>query len=300
MDYDFIINDEQQKEFTNIFNTILRENKQTNKNINVNDKDKYNNINNNKITKNVIKRTQPKNKRTKEPLSTSYYTDNTNNTIIEIGIDEAGRGPLFGRVYCAAVILPKNSDKISSTSFNHALMKDSKTFSSHKKLMEAYNHIKEHCVLYSVCYSDENEIDNINIREATLKTMHKCIDKLVNNYKEKYGFELNSKTSFILVDGNAFHQYKDYKYVCIEGGDNLYTPIAAASILAKVERDAYIQSICNEHPLLNTYYDIGKNKGYGTKKHLEGIQKYGISPWHRKTFGRCKYLNIADEFLKKD
>jgi len=106
----------------------------------------------------------------------------------------------------------------------------------------------------------------------------------------------NKSEYFILVDGNDFKPYLRFKddnyihvnHICIEGGDNKYCAIAAASILAKTERDKYIQELCEEHPDLKERYGLDKNKGYGTKQHLDGIKNYGISKWHRKTYGICK------------
>lgn len=202
--------------------------------------------------------------------------------LYEIGIDEAGRGPMFGRVYAAAVILPKND------SFKHELMKDSKKFHSHKKIKETAEYIKENCVAWAVEYSTEREIDMYNIRKATHMAMHKAVLKVF----EKIG----DKNIQLLVDGNDFTDLTMFQnnalvsvpYICIEGGDNKYTSIAAASILAKVSRDEYIDEICGKHPELVERYGINKNKGYGTKIHMEGIQKYGITEFHRKTFGICR------------
>lgn len=199
-----------------------------------------------------------------EPLKPYFHNDK-----IEAGIDEAGRGPLFGRVYTAAVILPKEG-------FNHSIIKDSKRFSSKKKLLEVYNYIKENSISYSVCYKDEKDIDDMNILQATLNCMHDSINGL------------NIKPEFLLVDGNSFYPYPDIPHKCIEGGDNWYTPIAAASILAKVERDTYIEELCKKNPELTEKYGIDKNKGYGTKKHIDGIKEYGITKCHRKTFGICR------------
>ena len=204
----------------------------------------------------------------------------------EIGIDEAGRGPLFGRVYSAAVILPKDN------SFRHDLMKDSKKFTNWEKLKLTEQYIKQNAIDYAVCYEDENTIDKINILQATFKTMHDCIYKIVKT--------IDSNETIILVDGNMFKNYiypKDegfisIPHICVKGGDNTYSSIAAASILAKVARDEYIEEICKENPLLDTYYGIASNKGYAAKKHRDGIDNHGISKWHRKTFGICKkYIN---------
>ena len=100
------------------------------------------------------------------------------------------------------------------------------------------------------------------------------------------------RPEFILVDGNSFPYYQDnigaIKHECFEGGDNMYTAIAAASILAKVEHDKYIEKMCDNNEELEIKYDLRNNKGYGTSKHINGIKKYGITKWHRKTFGICR------------
>jgi ribonuclease HII len=218
----------------------------------------------------------------REPLN-KYY--NADEAIYEIGVDEAGRGPLFGRVYAAAVILPKDD------SFDHDKMKDSKLFHSQKKIKEAAECIKSNAIAYSIEYSDEKEIDSINILQATQNAMHKAISNVMQQLTEK-------KELLLLVDGNYFNpmchynkdtqKYDTTQHLCIEGGDAKYTSIAAASILAKVERDEYITQLCSENPDLNEKYDLLKNNGYGTKKHLDGIKLHGITQWHRKSFGICK------------
>jgi len=212
-----------------------------------------------------------------EPL-TKFYNEDSN--LLEIGIDEAGRGPLFGRVYTAAVILPKDTD------FDFEKMKDSKKFSSKKKINEVAEHIKEKALYWSVTYNDEKVIDNINIRQSVLKSMHQSVKNIITDEKEY----------LLLVDGNDFRPFLRFKddelypinHICIEGGDNKYCAIAAASILAKTERDKYIYDLCDENPELKEKYGLDKNKGYGTKQHLEGIKNNGISKWHRKTYGICK------------
>lgn len=253
-------------------------NKNIEKNVNIKNmilnNDNENNYNKKNFIKNVnIKLKKERNYRNernqKEPLKHYFNSDND----FEAGIDEAGRGPLFGRVYVACVILPKESG-----TFNYSLMKDSKRFTSKKKLMEVYNHIIENCVDYSICYKDEKEIDKINIRAATLQCMHDCIDSI------------KTKPDFLLVDGCDFNVYNGIEHECIEGGDNWYCSIAAASILAKVARDTYVEELCKENPELDDYYSLSKNKGYGTKAHLDGLKTHGLSKWHRKTFGICKTM----------
>lgn len=232
-------------------------------------------------------------------LDTSYDINNNDPLTIEIGIDEAGRGPMFGRVYAAAVVLPKDD------TFKHEWMKDSKKFHSEKKINDVANYIKENSIVWSVCYLDEDVIDSINIRQATLKAMHMCVKDIISKLPE------NHTISLILVDGNDFKPYLLYdkknnlynqiSHVCIEGGDNKYTSIAAASILAKVERDLYIKNMCEQHTELKDKYQIDKNKGYGTKYHMEGIRKHGITKWHRKTYGICRnYTNSSISIVNED
>ena len=214
-----------------------------------------------------------------------FFNEDVN--VIEMGIDEAGRGPMFGRVYAGVVILPKDD------SFNHSLMKDSKKFHNKKKLEEAAEYIKANAIAWAVEYEDETKIDEVNILQATQLAMHKGIKSIL---KDKV--EANTDNTLLLVDGNYFKPYmtlnktktklEKLRYEMIEGGDNKYTAIAAASILAKVERDRYIEELCIQNPELVERYAIDSNKGYGSKKHMDGIKQYGITKWHRRTFGICK------------
>lgn len=258
------------------------------------------------INQNECKESKENKKSLKKPceLLEKFYTDNTN--IIEIGVDEAGRGPLFGRVYSAAVILPKDD------SFDHFKMKDSKKFHSKKKIEEVANYIKENAIAWYVSFEDERKVDEINILQATQKCMHdsvinvrKQLISIMNKKKNELQnqnqntcnyFESNEYKIQLLIDGNYFNPVKIISnskiefipHLCIEGGDNKYSAIAAASILAKVSRDNYIEELVKENPELSEKYGIDSNKGYGAKKHIDGIHKYGITKWHRKTFGICK------------
>ena len=193
---------------------------------------------------------------------------------------------MFGRVYAGAVILPKDN------SFDHSQMKDSKKFHSKKKIEKVSEYIKQNAIAWAVEYEDESKIDEINILQATQSAMHKCIKKIITS------LSIDINNILLLVDGNYFKPYSflntktgnlDYiKYYMIEGGDNKFTNIAAASILAKVSRDNYIEELCLENPELIERYGIDSNKGYGSKKHINGIKEFGITKWHRKTFGICK------------
>jgi ribonuclease HII len=206
--------------------------------------------------------------------------------IYEYSLDEVGRGCLFGRVYIACVVLPKDE-----TLFDGTNIKDSKKFSSKKKMMEVAEYIKKHALAWHVSYIDEKTIDEINILQATMRGMHDCLDSIIlklNGYNEL-------DKNMALIDGNYFIPYRRFDlskdsivelpFVTIEKGDNKYMGIAAASILAKTSRDAYIHDLCKEYPVLIEKYGLDTNMGYGTKKHLDGIREHGITEWHRRTFG---------------
>ena len=194
---------------------------------------------------------------------------------LELGIDEAGRGCLFGPVSIAGVVWINEEINPSIK------IKDSKKLSLKKRLL-AYDYILDNSIANTSLLIHHEDIDKDNILKSTLKGMHKCVDNITE--------QLNIDT--ILVDGNQFNFYMDkngecINHKCVIKGDDTYKSIAAASILAKVNRDNYINNLCEEYPELKKY-DIHNNKGYGTKKHLNAIKEYGITKWHRKTFGICK------------
>jgi ribonuclease HII len=230
-----------------------------------------------------IEEDSPVKPKQKKLLSRYYLEDKS---IYEIGVDEVGRGPLFGRVYTAAVILPKDD------AFDCSQIKDSKKFTSKKKIEEVAKYIKEKAIAWYVSFEDEKTIDEINILQATQKSMHHSIlevrKQMISQMKEDESLHL-------LIDGNYFKPFQAFTnkwetipHTCVEGGDDKYVAIAAASILAKVERDAYINKLCSEHPELSENYSIDSNKGYGAKKHIQGIINNGITIWHRRSFGICK------------
>ena len=177
----------------------------------------------------------------------------------EVGVDEAGRGSLAGPVTAAAVILGKN--------FKGKNLNDSKKLSQSKRL-ELKKFIEENALAYSVAFISSYKIDKHNILNSTFSAMHKSIDGL------------NIEPEFILVDGNLFKPYKDLEYKCIIKGDQKYQNIAAASILAKTYRDEYMSNLHLKYP----EYNWIKNKGYGTKFHIDMITKYGRTEYHRKSF----------------
>ena len=204
-------------------------------------------------------------------MTLSKYLDKDK---LEVGVDEVGRGCLFGRVYAASVILPQDfEDDI------YLQIKDSKKLTEQKRNYLS-DYIKNNSIDWSIGYVTPDIIDRDNIYRASMSSMHKSIDNL------------NTLVDSILVDGDKFIPYMDRKgdfinYTCIPGGDNKYLSIAAASIIAKVERDNWIKILVSENPILNRY-DLINNKGYGTQKHTNAIRNYGITEWHRKSFGICK------------
>jgi len=213
-------------------------------------------------------------------LSAKYSSENK----WEIGVDEAGRGPMFGRLYVAAVILPEGG-------FDNPDIKDSKKIKSKKKMNALSDYIKKNAKAWSITFVDHDIIDKINIRQAVFQGMHKAIREIVVGGHD-IGFP------FLLIDGNDFTPFSVFdnttdrlttlSFETIEGGDNKYQAIAAASILAKCARDNYIIDLCKEHPELSERYSLDKNMGYGTRAHLDGIRQHGITPWHRATFGICR------------
>jgi len=245
-------------------------------------------------------------------LSTHFLEEATR---YEMGIDEVGRGPMFGRVYASAVILPldkecdtekKNDDDMDSDSnnnnrFKYQWMKDSKKFTSAKKLGEVAKYIMDNAVAWGVAYRDEKAIDEMNILKATHCAMKDAIYSALAQFREKYPLTETDvvATPHLLVDGNSFKPIVNpdtnntlMDYSTVVGGDNKYCSIAAASILAKWHRDQYIFQMCEEWPMLNERYQLVSNKGYGTKAHMEAINKYGISQWHRRTFGICARVSV--------
>lgn len=184
-----------------------------------------------------------------------FYQD----IVVEAGCDEAGRGCYAGPVFAAAVILPKD--------FHHPLLNDSKQVK--EKDRNALRQIIEaNAISYGVAMLDNDAIDTSNILKASFKAMHLAID------------QLKPKPKLLLIDGNRFTPYKKTPHHCIVKGDGKFAAIAAASILAKTYRDAYMQTLHLEFP----QYGWDNNKGYGTLTHRKAIEQYGLCKYHRKSF----------------
>lgn len=186
---------------------------------------------------------------------------NEDTSILEIGVDEAGRGALAGPVTVAACIMPPG--------FQHELIKDSKLLNEAQRA-EARQMVLDNAIAYHVEHIPVEQIESTNILKATLMGMEKCLREV----------HKNTNFDFILVDGDQFHGFDGIPYKTIIGGDNLYVPIAAASILAKTERDNLMKDLSKDY----MQYGWGSNKGYGTAQHRKAIEEGGATPHHRKSF----------------
>ena len=179
---------------------------------------------------------------------------------VEVGVDEAGRGALAGPVTVAACIMPYG--------FQHELIKDSKILKEEERV-EARQLVLDNCLAYSIQHIDVDEIENTNILKATLEGMRRALVAT----KAQKDFD------FILIDGDQFHGFDGKPFETVVGGDNTYVSIAAASILAKTERDNYMKSLEG-----GNVYGWGSNKGYGTKQHITAIKESGATEHHRDSF----------------
>lgn len=192
-----------------------------------------------------------------------FYTEN----LIEAGCDEAGRGCIAGPVVAAAVILPRGMDFPE--------------FDDSKKLTEKQREklrikVLENAEAYGIGIVSAEEIDEINILNASFLAMHRAID------------QLKIRPELLLIDGNRFNKYHDIKHQCIVGGDAKYQSIAAASILAKTTRDHIMQDLDSQYPA----YNWKQNKGYPTIEHKNAVAEHGMSPYHRKTFNMSIQLKL--------
>lgn len=192
-----------------------------------------------------------------------FFTDN----LIEAGCDEAGRGCIAGPVVAAAVILPRGMD--------FPEFDDSKKLSE-KQREKLRIKVLESAAAYGVGIVSAEEIDEINILNASFLAMHRAID------------QLKIRPELLLIDGNRFNPYKGIKHQCIVGGDAKFQSIAAASILAKTTRDHIMQELDNQYPL----YNWKQNKGYPTVEHKNAVAEHGMSPYHRKTFNMSIQLKL--------
>ena len=202
----------------------------------------------------------------KKMLKPYYYEGLT-----EAGCDEAGRGCLAGSVYAAAVILPPD--------YHNELLNDSKQLTERRRY-QLRETIERDAVSWAVGIVTPEEIDRINILNASILAMHRALD------------QLTVRPEAVIVDGNRFKPYRDIPWTTIVKGDGKYLSIAAASILAKTYRDDYMNALAEEYP----QYDWRSNKGYPTKKHREAIKTFGITPLHRKSYNLLGDGQLSLEF----
>ncbi len=190
---------------------------------------------------------------------------------IEVGLDEAGRGCLFGRLYVGAVVFSNDTDDMFDNGVALKEIKDSKLLTKRKRAI-LYDYIQECALDKTVAYAEAEEVDRLNVLQADLATMHRALDSLVVPVER------------VLVDGDHWRPYKDTEGHAIVDGDAQYLAIAAAGILAKVSRDRWVEETVATHPEWNTMYGLSSNMGYGTAKHMEGLKEYGVTSEHRKSF----------------
>lgn len=188
-----------------------------------------------------------------------HLLSHMNDGLLEAGCDEAGRGPLAGPVYAAAVILPED--------FHHPLLNDSKKMT--EKARDILRPIiEQEAVAWAVVAVEAEEIDRINILNASITGMQRAVR------------QLKVKPEFLIIDGNRFKPFDGYRYATVIHGDAAYASIAAASVLAKTYRDERMRQLAREYP----QYGWDRNMGYPTREHLDAIREHGYSPYHRRSF----------------
>ncbi len=232
-------------------------------------------------------------------------------TAYEIGVDEAGRGPLFGRVYVAGVVLPKKDNTecfdpghSPDLGFVHSWMKDSKQIKAHAKMQALSEYIQRHAIAFHIAYAEPETIDRRNILQATVDCMQECVREIARQIGDTLpatGFPV--RESLALVDGSYFRPVgffnettNELLYIphqTVEQGDASFTSIAAASILAKCARDNYVLELCQQYPVLQERYGLTTNMGYGTATHMEGLRTFGATQWHRQSFRPCQTVPLC-------
>lgn len=204
-------------------------------------------------------------------MATGYKLRYKDDDAIEVGLDEAGRGCLFGRLYVGAVVLTNDTDDLFDNGAELSRIKDSKILTKRQRAV-LFDYINECALDKSVCYAEASEVDALNVLQADLTTMHRCLDALTVPPQR------------VLADGDHWRPYKDTEGYSIVDGDAQYLAIAAAGILAKVSRDRWVSEVVTAHPEWDTKYGLSSNMGYGTAKHMEGLRTHGATVEHRRSF----------------
>lgn len=249
-----------------------------------------------KSTKSKVKQTKTKEFAPLEkPITLDFvnkfglaYSNSLNPAIYEIGVDEVGRGALFGRAYIAAVVLPPPETITPAQLAIFHEIRDSKKITTTAKMDRLANFVRETCPYWSVQFQESGQVDELNIKEAVLVAMRNGITDIMLSQPQILPESWN-----ILADGIEFTKFKhtptngvqhDIQVKAIDKGDNRYIAIACASILAKSTRDTYVIDMCKLHPHLSEWYGLHSNMGYGTQLHMSGITQHGVTEWHRRSF----------------
>ena len=198
-----------------------------------------------------------------------------------IGVDEAGRGAFFSRMYSAAAVY--DPCLFSRATENKIVIRDSKKMTPRQRQF-SHEFLLEHC-LFGIGHCDEKEIDQLGISRCNILSMHRAIDNLLTKYPQV-------EIERIRVDGVLFEPYRDIPHELVVHGESAHPEIAVASILAKTHRDLFVLDLCEQFPELDEKYHLRSNKGYGTAKHIEGIRQHGLHPSHRKTFVRNYHSSL--------
>jgi ribonuclease HII len=199
----------------------------------------------------------------------------TDDQILECGIDEVGRGSLFGRLYTGAVILPLDKDDLFDHGASLKQIKDSKKLSKRRRDI-LYDYVKEIAIDWTTDFAEAGEIDELNVLHADMASMRRALAKL------------EFTPGRVIVDGDRWYpsdvDHADTDYICVPQADAKYIHVACASIIAKVEHDRWISEICAQNPIFDTNYGLLSNMGYGTAVHMKGLKEHGATAYHRRSF----------------
>jgi ribonuclease HII len=218
----------------------------------------------------------------------SYKLRYKDDDVVEVGLDEAGRGSLFGRLYVGAVVFSNELDNFFDHGASLQDIRDSKLMTKRQRAI-LYDYIQEAALDKAVAFATAAEVDALNVLQADMTAMHRALDSL------------QVPVQRVLVDGDHWRPYKDSEGHTIIDGDAQYLPIAAAGILAKVAHDRWIEEIVALHPEYNIRYGLSTNMGYGTAKHMTGLSQFGATDEHRRSFGPVRTvlgLPLKEKFVR--
>ena len=224
-----------------------------------------------------------------QKMSSEYKLRYKDDDAVEVGLDEAGRGCLFGRLYVGAVVFSNDREDFFDHGAELNSIKDSKLLTKRRRDI-LFDYIQECALDKAVAFAEAEEVDRLNVLQTDLTTMHRALDSL------------QVPVERVLVDGDHWRPYKDTEGYAIVDGDAQYLAIAAAGILAKVSRDRWVEEMIAAHPEWDTHYNLGSNMGYGTAAHMKGLTEHGITDHHRRSFGPVRAvlgLPLKEKFVTK-